>query len=203
MNHKYTLAGLLIALAALPYLRAPGLPFISDDYLLLADARRWGPPSGWASLFQDVLYRSRATEFLITHWVARLFGERPEPLQIACIALHALNVLLVASLGRWPAVGWSVSLPAAGFFAVHEIKQEAVYWISSLPELLVFSFLLSPSTRCWQGEPLPLWFCFASPCCQRKARSPPCPLGTPCSGHMDAQPCSPSLRSRFSPRSTP
>jgi hypothetical protein len=134
---------LLVGLAVLPYVRSPGLPFISDDYLLVEDARRWGPPSGWPSLWNDILYRSRATEFVAAHAVTSLFGERPEPLQWLCIALHGVNVLLLSWLGRWQFLGgYRVMGAAAGFFAVHEIHQEAVYWISSLPELLMMSSLL-------------------------------------------------------------
>jgi hypothetical protein len=133
---------LLAVLAVLPYLRSVTLPFISDDYLVLLQAREWGPVSGWPAMAQDVLYRCRATSIVLAYWVGLVSGMNPAGYAAAGIILHILNTWLVAALGRWKAIGWLVSVPAAAFFALHEIKQEAVIWMASWHELLVFFFCL-------------------------------------------------------------
>ncbi|MBI5281500.1 MAG: hypothetical protein HY858_07450 [Candidatus Solibacter usitatus] len=145
---------LLALLAVLPYLRTFQLPFISDDYLLLDYSRKWGPVSGWPDLFADVLYRSRTTSVILTWWIQLAAGLEAWPYQAASLALHVFNTWLVAMLGSWPRIGWKISVPAAAFFAVHEIHQEAVLWYSALPELLVFlfiavSFLLTVRGHFW------------------------------------------------------
>ncbi|MBI5083702.1 MAG: hypothetical protein HZB13_03775 [Acidobacteria bacterium] len=132
---------LLALLAVLPYLRVFQLPFISDDYLLLDYSRKWGPLSGWPDLFADVLYRSRSTSVILTYWIQLAAGLHAWPYQAASQVVHILNTWMVALLGSWPRIGWKVSIPAAAFFAVHEIHQEAVLWYSAMPELLVFLFM--------------------------------------------------------------
>lgn len=132
----------LAALAALPYLRSLSLPLISDDYLVIALARRFGGWEGLAALFADPLYRCRATYMELAWLLDRAFGPDPHILRAVSILLHAACTLSVALLGRWTLIGWAVSVPAAAFFALHEIKQEAVIWYSAAPELLVFLFLM-------------------------------------------------------------
>lgn len=136
---------LLAGITYLPFIR---LPFISDDYLQIYLARHYGAPAGWELLAKDPLYRCRATSLVATWLVDSLFGVVTTPHYILSLSLHVFNCFLVAALGLWKRVGWKISLPAAVFFAVHEGHQEAVVWISALPELLVFFFGLS-AFLCW------------------------------------------------------
>jgi hypothetical protein len=146
----------LAVLAVLPYVRTFELPFLSDDYLLLDYSRKWGPVSGWVDLFGDVLYRSRATSIILTHWIQQAVGVQAWGYQAASLGLHMMNTWLVALLGAWPRIGWRISIPAAAFFAVHEIHQEAVLWYSAAPELLALllmtgAFLLTVRGWHWAG----------------------------------------------------
>jgi hypothetical protein len=138
----------LAVLAVLPYLRSLGLPLITDDHLQVLLSRQWGPPSGWASLMHDALYRSRATSLLVTHWTELAVGFSPIAFHLTSLALHIFNTWLVLLLGSWPAIGWRRAALAAGFFAVYEGHQEAVIWYAALPELLVFAFGMA-SFLCW------------------------------------------------------
>lgn len=132
-----------IALAAVvAYLPFLGLPFISDDYTQIRVAREYAAPPGWAELADDPLYRSRATSLLVTYWIDSAFGLQPLAHNLASLAAHLVNCLLVAMLGLWRRVGFAVSVPAALFFAVYEGHQEAVVWNAALHDLLVFSFVL-------------------------------------------------------------
>jgi len=138
----------LALLAGITYFPFIGLPFISDDYLQIYLARHYGAPAGWNALAQDPLYRCRATSLVASWLVDSVWGVSAVPYYLLSLGLHVINCLLVAALGLWKRVGWRVSLPAAAFFAVHEGHQEAVVWISALPELLVFLFGLS-AFLCW------------------------------------------------------
>ncbi len=135
-------------LSVVAYLRALGLPFISDDYLQIALARQFGPLSGWTSLASDALYRCRATSLVLTYWTERLLGLDPALFRVSSLVLHILNTWLVFALGCWRPVGWRVSALAACFFAFYLGHQEAVIWYAALPELLVFFFGLA-SLLCW------------------------------------------------------
>ncbi|MFN0166062.1 MAG: hypothetical protein ACKV22_06490 [Bryobacteraceae bacterium] len=136
------IAGSLAALCVLAYGRSLFLPFISDDYIQIELARKWGPASGWIGLAQDVLYRTRATSLITTYWIEQLFGLDPISFNLSGLILHFVNCLLVALTGFWHRIGWRISLAAAGFFAVHQAHQEAVIWHAALPELLVFACVL-------------------------------------------------------------
>ncbi len=142
MRRVWLVAG-LAGLAALPYLRALWLPFISDDHLQVLLSRQYGPISGWPSLLSDPLYRTRATSLLLTHWTELLTGFSPFLFHLSSLALHVVNTWLVLSLGVWTMVGRRTAAFAAAFFAVYEGHQEAVMWYAALPELLVFTFGLS------------------------------------------------------------
>lgn len=132
----------LAALSIAAYWRSLSLPFISDDYLQIALARKWGPVSGWRELAADALYRCRATSLVVTWWTERLFGVNVIAFNWSTVLLHVLNTWLVFALGMWRVIGWRVAAVAAAFFAVYEGHQEAVIWYAALPELLVFFFAL-------------------------------------------------------------
>ena len=67
----------VMALAAVAYGRALGLPFISDDYLQIQLSRDYGPVSNWGALATDALYRCRATSLVFTYWLERAVGLVP------------------------------------------------------------------------------------------------------------------------------
>ena len=133
----------LIALAVTAYIPAQLLPLIADDYVQINLGRKYGPVSAWGDLAADALYRCRATSLILTHWTEQLFGFTPAAFNISSLIVHVINVLLVAALGMWRPIGWRVSVIAAAFFAVAEGHQEAIMWYAALPELLVFTFVLS------------------------------------------------------------
>jgi len=132
----------LAALAILTYLPFLGLPPMQDDYLQVELAERYGGPSGWASLLQDPLYRCRATSILLTAATVHFFGWSILAFNLSSMALHALNVMLIAALGSCRWIGWPISLVAAFVFAVRERHHEAVIWYASLHEPLVLLFSL-------------------------------------------------------------
>ena len=132
----------LALLAVVPYLRALGLPFISDDYLQVWLGRHYGPVAAWPDLAGDALYRCRATSIVLTYWTERFFGLAPLVYNLSSVFLHIFNTWLVFALGMWRPIGWRVSALAAAFFAIYEGHQEAVIWYAAIPELLVFFFSL-------------------------------------------------------------
>jgi hypothetical protein len=138
----------LTVLSTCAYLPMLRLPLIADDYLQIGMARDYAGDLGWETLFADALYRCRATSLLLTWVIDRLGGPEPVWVNSVCLLIHVLNSLLVWALGSWNRIGWTVSAPAAAFFAVHEGHQEAVVWFSALPELLVFTFVLA-SVLAW------------------------------------------------------
>jgi len=127
----------LCLVAYLPFLQ---LPFISDDYLQIGLARQYGSWEGQQELFADALYRCRATALWVVWALDRLFGPVVTPQALVCLALHFLNCLLVFALAKEGGFSRGAAAAAACFFAVYEGHQEAVVWISAMPELLVFLF---------------------------------------------------------------
>jgi hypothetical protein len=140
------------------------MPLIADDYLQILLGREYGSPTGWSELFADALYRCRAVSLAITYWTDYFFGVEPLIYNASSLLVHLVNVLLVAALGVWRAIGWRVSIVAAAFFAVAEGHQEAVVWYSALPELTVFTFIVA-ALLCWirwlqsDDRPVVLYVC--------------------------------------------
>src|SRR5687767_9653692 len=137
-----------VLLAVLAYAPAQTLPFIADDYLQIDLGRKYGDPSGWPNLWQDALYRCRATSILLTRWSEGVFGISRLAFNVSSLAVHVLNCFLVLGLGVWRPIGWRVAALGAAFFAVIEVHHEAVMWYAALPELLVFTFVLL-TFLCW------------------------------------------------------
>lgn len=131
------------ALAAVPYLPALTLPFISDDYLQIQLGRSYGPVSGWGALAADPLYRARATSLVLTYWTERAFGFSPLPFNLSSVLLHILNTWMLYLLSRKLGLERMAAFCAAGFFAVQEGHQEAVMWYAALHDLLVFLFAVA------------------------------------------------------------
>lgn len=147
--HRIALIVFGLTLASIfPYVPFLSLPLISDDYIQLMLGRRYGPSEGWTNLASDVLYRSRATSILVTHWTDELLGPVAWAHRSVNVLFHAANVLLIAMCGFWPRIGWRISISTAAAFALLELHQEAVIWSAALPELMVFTFGLG-SLMAW------------------------------------------------------
>jgi len=134
---------LLALLCFATYWRSLGLPLISDDYLQIELGRTYGAISQWPSLASDVLYRSRATSILLTHWTEQSFGLNPIWFNLSSLLIHFGNCSLVVLLGFWRPFGFRLSVPAACIFAFLQRPHEAVIWYAALPELLVFTFTIA------------------------------------------------------------
>jgi len=131
---------ILAVLAVGAYLPALTQPFISDDYPNIGLALVYGPISGWGAMANDPVQRPRATTFILSYAIHRLFGPRPSAFYFANILLHVLNCWLLFAAGRWRAVGYRGSFWAAAFFAVYEGHSEAIMWFSACNEPLMFFF---------------------------------------------------------------
>jgi hypothetical protein len=138
----------LALLAVVAYLPMFQQPLLQDDYPNLEQARIYGPVSGWHAMFAEGTFRLRATFYVLTAAVDRLFGPAPLAFHATSLALHILCTWLVYALGSWRIAGWRISAAAAAFFAVHEGHQEAVMWYSASSELLMFLFGMA-SLLCW------------------------------------------------------
>lgn len=143
--------GMVTTLSMLAYGWAVRLPFMSDDYGQIAMARDLSSANGWSTLAGDALYRTRATSLVVIYQMDRWFGLNPIPYNLLSLGMHVVCSLLVFALGYWQRVGWQISAIAACAFAVGQRKSEAVVWLSAMPELLVFAFVLLGflSFVCW------------------------------------------------------
>lgn len=139
--------GILLALAICAYLPVLRLPFIQDDYVLIPLARMYAAQN-WIPLWHDVDFRTRAVYMFLTAALDRTLGFAPQPFYAVNILLHALCVLLVYAAGVWIELGATTAFWAACFFAIHEGHQEAIMWVSSSSELLVFLFGMT-AWICW------------------------------------------------------
>jgi len=156
----------IFVLSLLTYARSLSLPFISDDYVQIHYARKYGAFENWPALFNDALYRCRATSLVLTHWTEQLFGIDPMPYRLTSLFLHILCSTLVFALGSWRVIGWRIAALAALCFAFLEGHQEAVIWYAALPELLAVAFVLG-TVLTWirflkTGSPAVYALCFAT-----------------------------------------
>jgi len=136
------LTALVCLISSIPYWRAIMLPTISDTYLQVWLGRKFGGMDGLPALASDALYRCRATSIWITSWLDSWFGMNQAFLNFQSLFLHVLNVGLIATLGRFPHIGYRLSIPAALFWGFNERHHEAVMWYAALPEQLVFTFII-------------------------------------------------------------
>ena len=136
------LTAFVCLLCTLPYWRALTLPSISDTYVQVWLGRHYGPISQLPALAADALYRCRATSIWLTAITDSIFGFSQPILYIESLLLHLVNVCLIAALGRWPRLGFQISIPAALLWGLNERHHEAVIWYAALPEQLVFFFVL-------------------------------------------------------------
>lgn len=146
-THAWILA-LIAVLAVLAYLPVFEQPLIQDDYPNLEQARIYGPASGWGAMWADGVFRYRATFWVVTWVIDRVFGPSPLPFYCVSLLLHVLCSWMVYAFGAWRVIGWRISSVAAAFFAVAEGHQEAIMWYSASAELLMCAFGLA-GLWCW------------------------------------------------------
>lgn len=133
----------IVLLSCVLYLPFLGVPFLPDDYLQITLARSFGPVNEWRNMLDEPLFRNRATSLVLTYWTDLLFPLSAVAYGMSSILLHAVNGLLVYGLGTARSIGWRLSALTAITFALQERHHEAVVWYASLPELLVFMFILT------------------------------------------------------------
>lgn len=158
--------GALACVAVLVYAPFMTLPPMVDDYGHTRLAERYGPPQGWGELFRDPLYRCRATSLWLTAAALHFAGFSFVAFHAASLLLHVLNAWLVYALGACRWIGWPVAGAAALVFAANERPHEAVVWIASMHELLVFASVLGALLawlRWLEGGP-PVWLGAAAVC---------------------------------------
>ena len=131
---------LLIALAVgvwlvtlVPHLR---LPFLSDDYVFLAEYTRFSDVFRVRQFFRPLF----GTGFLLLTWFG---GGSPIVFHIAAMMLHAASAGCVYLLGR--RLFHRADLAALCFvvFLVNPLQLEAVLWVSGLQDLLWTVLVLS------------------------------------------------------------
>lgn len=142
------LPALLVCLAALPFVPFLGLPPISDDYSQWYFARLYISPSGLDGLAGDVLYRSRATSLVLTRLMDAVFGLWQPAHLAGGILLHGVNTVLLYLVARGVGLKPVGAALGAACFACYSGHQEAIVWIASQHELLVFTFAAA-TALCW------------------------------------------------------
>ena len=139
---------LLVLLSVGTYAPSLRIPLLEDDYPNISQAQVYGSPSGLATLFEDPVYRLRATSYWALFALWRIAGLNAPVFHIASLALHMANVWLLYRV----AVAWSpmtaAAIWAAAFFTAQEGHQEAIMWFSAINELLMFFFGMA-ALLCW------------------------------------------------------
>lgn len=141
-GREHVLIAFVCLLCTLPYWRAFALPPISDTYLQIWLGRKYLHFSTWPDLAADSLYRCRATSIWLTGAVDAIFGFSKPVILLQSLTIHALNVAALSALGRYRHIGYRISIPMALFWGLQERHHEAVIWYASLPEQLVFLFVI-------------------------------------------------------------
>ena len=132
MRHGPALASIAAALAALPGL---WLPFLADDWTLLARA---GAP-----LPRATVDRSLHPLYLATFWIDRtLWGLSPALFHLTNVALIALSAALVVAVVRRYARDPLLALAAGLLFALHPWHVESAAWVAARGEPLSACLLL-------------------------------------------------------------
>ncbi|MBL8213535.1 MAG: hypothetical protein JNK87_22645 [Bryobacterales bacterium] len=150
---------LLLALTALAFATALGVPFYLDDFSILSDAILTSP-DGWYRSW-GVLQTRPLTWF--SFWLNyQLGGENPAGYHAVNLALHLANIYLAATIlpAFLPAPAAAI---AATLFALHPIQTEPVLYVFARATLLMALFCLL-SLRSWNsGRPwhAVAWFALA------------------------------------------
>ena len=135
---RRTLVGLALALWGANAIAAAGVPFLSDDYVLLAryqDSAAHAPQQFFRPVFGVVFWALSAVG-----------GESTWPFRLVAAALHVGSSFLVSRLtGR---ITGSQTAATLGFvvFLLNPLQAEAVVWIAGLQETLWTFLALSALT---------------------------------------------------------
>ncbi len=132
----------LVIAAALPYLPALRVGFLSDDFGLVYAVEKVNGP---LAAMQDPAYRGlyRPLSLLVWWLGVQLWAGSPVGYHLLSIALHCANTLLLYALGRrWIGNVYGAALGAT-LFAVHPLHVEAVVWLCSHSDLLYTTFGLA------------------------------------------------------------
>ena len=134
---KWLIATILSATAFL-YLPSFSLGFISDDFALIGEARR---VSWWGLFLQELNAYYRPLVQLTLKADHALWGSKPAGYHVTSFALHLINVLLVALIGRrvLSRKGWIL---AAVYFGITPTHASSVLWICGRTDLLCATFYL-------------------------------------------------------------
>lgn len=156
------LAMVLIAgLIAVVFWRAAGFYFLSDDFILLKQAKAFSYVRGlFATRGADGSYRP-ATHFYM-HMAYKWAGANATYWHWTEFAIHAANSILVF------VVAWMLGFTrfsaafAAALFAVHGTRPEAVVWLAGRADLLAAFFVLlglAAFIRFWSRDGGAAWYC--------------------------------------------
>jgi uncharacterized membrane protein len=152
-----TIAGMIAAV----FWRSAGFYFLSDDFILLKQAKSFlysfhglfATPGGDGSyrpfthLYMSVAYRWAGTEPADWHWIE--------------LALHAANSILVFVVARMLGFSRPSAAFAATLFAVHATRPEAAVWLAGCGDLLAAFFVLlglASFIRFWSQHRGAAWF---------------------------------------------
>jgi Dolichyl-phosphate-mannose-protein mannosyltransferase len=150
---------LLAALCLATYAATLNVPLFEDEYPTLTLAAQYGAPHQAAALYQNPIYRTRATTYWVMAAVARVSGLAPAGFRLASLIFHILATWLVYGLARMWTPMRPAALWAALLFAVAEGHQEAVIWFAGFTEPAMLVFGLA-SVLCWlrAGQSARGWF---------------------------------------------
>lgn len=156
-------APLLLVLIVLAPIYGPlvGRGFASEDFLLLRFLREqppWSDPGAWLAgpwLGIEVVRFYRPVSTLMLAAEAWLFGARPWAYDLAHLAFHVANAVLVWRLARdlvpgRETAGRLAALVTTLLFALHPLHPNAVSWIASFATLFATTFLLL-AWHAWRG----------------------------------------------------
>jgi nitrogen fixation-related uncharacterized protein len=151
---------LLVALVLLSYAPALRLPLFEDDFPNIQQAIKY-QTEGPALLFNDAVFRWRATSYGLMSLLYALAGMEAWVWHLTSMLLHTANVLLLYQWRRDPAIGEPLAFYTAAVFAFAEGHQEAVFWFSACNELLQFFFGMSSLWLLRRQRVLASLCCFA------------------------------------------
>ena len=132
-RHAPLAAALLAAGAALPGL---WLPFLADDWGLLADAARGSlarTPFGYFRPLTTLTFRAELS----------LWGPRPLLFHLTNLLLAAACALLLVVVLRRLTGEWVLAAAAGAAFALHPYHVENVWWVAGRADLLACLLLLA------------------------------------------------------------
>jgi uncharacterized membrane protein len=137
------LAAGLVCLVAVAFWRALGFYFLSDDFVLLKLTRELR--SGWLQLFTsgggDGFFRPLGYVSLAA--TSAWAGSNPVLWHACGLAVHGANCLLVFLLVLRLIGSRRAAWFAAGLFAIHGTRPEAVVWIAGRFDLVATFFVLA------------------------------------------------------------